>query len=108
MVLKQVTQLMYKHRYTWRDRSQWYWMYRLLLEVGELGLSLIGLHRGPVEWELLQISSICLNWREIEMFGYFVVMLIGVAGLHFLFNLSLEASIVIVLLTTIAALLFDD
>lgn len=42
------------------------------------------------------------------MFGYFVVMLIGVAGLHFLFNLSLEASIVIVLLTTIVALLFDD
>lgn len=62
--LEQVIRLKNKHKDTWRDRSQWYWMYCLLEEVVELGLALIGLHEGPVEWKLLQIATICLNWIE--------------------------------------------
>ena len=64
MVLEQAAQLKEQHEDTWRDRPQWYWMLGLLEEVIELGLSLMGLHEGPVEWELLQIAAICLNWIE--------------------------------------------
>ena len=64
VVLEQVAQLKQKHKCTWRDKPQWYWMLGLLEEVVELGLTLIGLHEGPVEWELLQIAAICLNWIE--------------------------------------------
>ena len=64
MILERVAQLKNEHRHTWRDRPQWYWMLGLLEEVIELGLALAGLHKDPVEWELLQISTICLNWIE--------------------------------------------
>ena len=58
--------LMCKHKYaaTWRDKSQLTWVHGLLEEVCELMLSLIGLHDGPVDHELMQIAAICMNWRE--------------------------------------------
>ena len=64
LVQRRVSLLKEYHKHTWRDKPQWYWMLRLLEEVVELGLSLVGLHRGPPAWELYQIASICLNWIE--------------------------------------------
>jgi len=64
MVLEQIAQLKTKYRHAWGDRPRWYWMLGLLEEVAELALSLMGLHAGPVEWELLQIATICANWIE--------------------------------------------
>lgn len=54
--------LMSKHKTYWRDKSDWYWMWRLSQEVLELFGSLIGLHKDPVKWELMQIAAICMNW----------------------------------------------
>ena len=61
---KQVLELQQKHRLTWRDKPEWYWLCGLLEEVLELAGALCGLHAGPVEWELQQIAAICLNWLE--------------------------------------------
>lgn len=61
---KEVLKLKRKHRLTWRDRSDWFWFFGLLEEVAELGLALAGLHKGPVDWELKQISAIAMNWLE--------------------------------------------
>ena len=55
-----------QHRYTWRDRGQLKWALGLLEEVAELMLSLVGLHRGPPEWELQQIAAIAWNWLEMR------------------------------------------
>ena len=49
---------------TWRDRSDWYWLWRLVLEMRELTSALLGIHKDKPEWELMQISAICLNWLE--------------------------------------------
>lgn len=49
------------HNSTWADKPDWYWFTGLIEEVVELTLTLIGLHKGPVEWELLQIASIAMN-----------------------------------------------
>lgn len=46
----------------WRDRSNIYWLWRLLQEFFELCGSVTGFHKDPVKWELMQIASICLNW----------------------------------------------
>ena len=54
----------HKHATTWRDKSQLTWVCGLLEEVCELMLSLVGLHDGPVDHELMQIAAICMNWRE--------------------------------------------
>lgn len=47
---------------TWYDKPNWYWAWRLVREVIELLLSLIGLRRTSVEWELMRIASTCMNW----------------------------------------------
>ena len=53
-----------QHCNTWRDRGELKWAIGLLEEVIELMLSLVGLHRGPPEWELQQIAAIAWNWLE--------------------------------------------
>ena len=58
--------LKHQHRDTWRDRGQLKWAFGLLEEVAELMLSLVGLHRGPPEWELQQIAAIAWNWLEMR------------------------------------------
>ena len=65
-VAKSIIELKEKHHQTWRDKSQTYWVFRLIEEVVELIGSLLGLHKGPVEWELMQISAICMNWIELR------------------------------------------
>lgn len=63
-ITQSVIELKEKHAGKWRDKSQAYWAWRLTQEVFELLGALLGLHAGPVEWELMQISSICMNWLE--------------------------------------------
>lgn len=63
-VIGKITCLKNHHENTWRDRPDWRWYFSLFEEFVELGLSLIGLHKGPVEWELMQIASIAANWME--------------------------------------------
>lgn len=48
----------------WRNEPDRYWFWKLLQEVVELGLSLLGLHRHHPEKELAQIASICMNWID--------------------------------------------
>lgn len=64
MVLERVKLQVTQHQNTWRDKPEWYWFYGLLKEIVELGLALVGLHKGPIEWELLQIATICVNWLD--------------------------------------------
>lgn len=64
--MKSVLELKYKHRKTWRNKPEWYWALMLLEEVGELLLSLLGLHRHPPELELKQIATIAMNWLEMR------------------------------------------
>lgn len=55
-----------EHCETWRDQPEGYWLARLMQEVGEAASSLIGDHEHPLEWELIQIASICVNWLEMR------------------------------------------
>lgn len=54
------------HKDTWRNCSQWYWLRGLLEEVCELIGALLGIHHGPVDWELKQIAAIAMNWLEMR------------------------------------------
>lgn len=63
-ILDQIVGLQRYHNKTWRNKRQWRWVLGLIEEVVELIASLVGLHEGPPEWELMQIASICLNWLE--------------------------------------------
>src|SRR3990167_4122616 len=65
-VAKSVIELKENHSQMWRDKSQLYWAMGLLEEVAELIGALLGIHRGPVDWELMQISAICMNWIEMR------------------------------------------
>ena len=60
----EVVELKAHHSQTWRDKPQWFWAIALLEEVIELLMALIGFHRGPVKWELMQIAAIAMNWLE--------------------------------------------
>lgn len=51
-----------KYKFYWQHKSNLYWAWRLLLEFFELCSSLLGIHKDPPKWELIQISSICINW----------------------------------------------
>lgn len=62
--IQDVVELADQHRDTWRERGDLKWYLGLLEEVLELGLCLLGLHEGPVDWELLQIAAIALNWLD--------------------------------------------
>ncbi len=61
---KSVIQLKREHRYTWRDKPDWFWWLGLLEEMWELALALIGLHRHSPDSELRQIAAIAMNWLE--------------------------------------------
>ena len=56
------------HREMWQECDNRYWFFGLFEEIIELGLALLGWHKhyhpdfDTVEWELIQISSIALNW----------------------------------------------
>jgi hypothetical protein len=65
-ILDSVVALKVAHKSTWRDKPESYWFARLSQELGELGGSLVGDHEGPIEWELTQIASICLNWLDMR------------------------------------------
>lgn len=51
-----------KYSTYWREKSDLYWMWRLFQEVCELFGSILGIHKDPIKWELMQIAAICLNW----------------------------------------------
>lgn len=51
-----------RYRDYWKDKSDWYWYWRLVQEVVELGLCMAGLHDDSSEHEKIQIASICINW----------------------------------------------
>lgn len=55
-----------KYKNKWRNRSNLYWLWRLLQEVAELIGSLMRLHKHKPEVELYQIASICINWLEMR------------------------------------------
>jgi hypothetical protein len=59
-----IIKLKRNHSQTWLTRSDWYWLIGLWEEVFELTFALLGLHHGPIEWELIQISAIAANWLE--------------------------------------------
>ncbi len=59
-----VIELKRRHAKTWREKSDLFWFFGLCEEVFELAGAMLGLHRGPVEWELTQISTIAMNWLE--------------------------------------------
>ena len=48
------------------DDPEWRWCMRLLEEVGELVLALLGLHKHSPDLELRQIASIAMNWLEVR------------------------------------------
>jgi len=52
------------HRQTWRDKSDWFWLWRFLKEVWELVGSLAGWHSHAASSELQQIAAIAINWME--------------------------------------------
>jgi hypothetical protein len=62
--IQEVLELKKKHLKTWREKDDLYWTARLMEEVGELASSLVGHHDHSPDWELAQISAICLNWLE--------------------------------------------
>ncbi len=53
-----------RYKTYWRNKNSFYWYYKLVQEVLELGFSLIGWHKDPIELELAQIAGICTNWLE--------------------------------------------
>ena len=65
-VANDVVELKEKYREYWRDRSQWYWAWRLCQEVAELIGTLLHIHHDSVDWELMQISAIGMNWLEMR------------------------------------------
>lgn len=50
----------------WFGMPQTYWLARLMQEVGEAGSSLVGDHSDPLDWELMQIASTCINWLRMR------------------------------------------
>lgn len=63
-MITEILELKNEHSDTWRDRSNFYWLWKLFGEFVELGLSLCRLHRHFPEWELMQIAAIAMNWVE--------------------------------------------
>lgn len=53
-----------RHSDQWHDRGDWYWMWRLFLEVCEAIGVLLGAHSDPLDHKLRQIGSICHNWLD--------------------------------------------
>ena len=66
LIAREVLSLQQRHRGTWRDRHEHYWLTQLLEEVAELGNALVGEHEHDPDYELRQIASICLNWLDMR------------------------------------------
>ena len=62
-------QMRHRYRSHWRDRSELFWLSRLMQEVGELSAALTDNHDDSPDHELLQIASICLNWLDKRSAG---------------------------------------
>jgi len=56
----------HRHRYStyWRDKSDWYWLWRVLQELAELIGVMLGIHKDTTRWEKKQIASIMINWID--------------------------------------------
>lgn len=76
--LRPAEELVVRHRRKyltyWRERENLYWFIRLVEEMIELGLLLVGLlqysqkkgwHKESPQRELMGIASICINWLEM-------------------------------------------
>jgi hypothetical protein len=63
-VIQTVINLKEKHKATWRDKPEAYWLARLVEEIGELASALVGHHEHSPDYELRQIAAICMNWLE--------------------------------------------
>lgn len=63
---ERVITLRVKKRKLWRDKTESYWLSRLVEEVGELASSLNGRHPHDPDTELTQIASMCINWLEMR------------------------------------------
>lgn len=57
-IIKQVE----RHASTWPNETQEYWLNCLISEIGELADALRDDHPDPPERELVEISSLCINW----------------------------------------------
>lgn len=66
-IIEEVIELKQKHSETWRKKSEFYWLSRLMQETGELASALVNDHEHSVDWELAQIASITLNWLEYRL-----------------------------------------
>ncbi len=55
-----------KYRGYWYEKSEWYWLKRLLEEVWELIGTMVGWHKHSTDLELSQISTITANWLEMR------------------------------------------
>lgn len=64
IVEQEVISLKRRHKQTWQDKPDWFWLLGLLEEVWELCLSLVKLRRHSPEVELTQIAAIAMNWLE--------------------------------------------
>ena len=56
-----------EHGVVWRGAPESRWLAGLVEEVGELAAALGDRHEHYPDWELIQISAICLNWLEYRM-----------------------------------------
>ena len=64
--MKQILQYKQSYQDYWRRQPEEWWLARLLQEVGELADTLTGETNDPVEHELRQIASICMNWLDMR------------------------------------------
>ena len=72
MSVDDILALQAQHSNTWRDMPEVYWLGRLIQEVSEIAVSLVGegehanatVH--SVDFELKQVASICINWLEMR------------------------------------------
>jgi len=62
--LIQIESTIQKHADRWQDKSEAYWLARVMQEVGEFASALAGDHDDPAEWEAVQIISILTNWLK--------------------------------------------
>jgi hypothetical protein len=65
-IIDGILKLKEKHRETWHDKSDAFWLAQFLEEIAELILSIHGKHNHSPDVELRQIASICLNWLEMR------------------------------------------
>jgi NTP pyrophosphatase (non-canonical NTP hydrolase) len=69
-ILDDVLALRSANSKTWRDEPEFYWLSRLLEEVGELAMALNDRHERnlppDVDLELREIASIAINWLEMR------------------------------------------